>query len=157
MKVYGYIRDISGNFADREEKIIITANLLDLRIDKLYTEKSDGLYKNMIVAKEMIKNIHDCILILPDTSDLYFDEETMFQIMPRLNENHVFVIDCNYLRFDNIRSESKFSKDCPFFYLSNNLMIQVERHLRNIAEYNGEEIIKEVKELKDRIKIVFEK
>lgn len=155
MKVYGYVRDINGCFTEGRKLILSTANSLSLDVDKIYAEQSSGEYDKMLIAQQMVSELHDCILILPDTSELYFTDYAAMHFMKNLNNQNVFVIDCAYLEFDNIHAESNRSRDLPYAYLINNLIIQIEVYLRNRKENPFNESDGEILKLKGRIKEFF--
>lgn len=101
VNAYGYVRDKFGDFSSGITIVKRMAKEVGIEIKEIYAEKSDGNYENMEIAQGIINTLKNCVLFVPDTSDLYFDDYAMVNFSKKLNENNVLLVDCSFPKFDN--------------------------------------------------------
>lgn len=134
MKAHGYVRDRNGDFSSGIQLIEKTAGEVGVKAAEIYTEKSDGQYENMEIAKYIANSLKNSVLFVPDTSDLYFDEFAMVRFMEKLNENHVLLIDCSCPKFDNEIAFRNNGIENISDWLFSRTVILFERYMRASAE-----------------------
>lgn len=154
VKAVGYVRNKLGDFSSGIQLIEKTAGEVGVEIEGLYTEESDGQYENMEIAKGMVNSLKNCVLFVPDTSDLYFDEFAMVRFMEKLNENHVLLVDCSCPKFDNeIAFRNNGIENISDWLLSRTVTF-LERYMRASAEMGNksrepdiQKIIRKIEEI----------
>ena len=155
VNVYGYVRDVNGDYEIGGKIILAMAEKLDLVFNSIYTETSDGSVGNMPVAQGMINSLENCILIVPDTSDLYVDEELAVKLYREINNRNIVLIDCADLSFDNRMMEKKYSKMEPNIWFKHNLTVTVERSQRMKRDFEKEKMDEAILKTKSRIAKAF--
>ena len=156
---YGYVRDKFGNFSSGINLVERTAGEAGIEITEIYTEKSDGEYENMETAKNMVNSLKNCVLFVPDTSDLYFDEFAMVKFAEKLNENHVILVDCYHPEFDNEAISTDNECENISGWMFSKTILMLERYMRasaeaenNSRESNIKKIMRKIEEAEKHIR-----
>ena len=134
MKVYGYVRDEYGNFSSRVSKTKQMSEKIGTKIHWIFCEQSDGKYENMERARFILDSLQDSVLLVSDTSDLYYDEFAMVKFMEKLKENNVLLIDCSCPKFDNALAIEDHAVDNISDWLISKMIIVLERYMRASTE-----------------------
>ena len=152
MKAYGYVRDENGEFSSREDKVKKMAEKVGIELIGTLCERSDGKYENMQMARFMVDSLHDSVLFVSDTSDLYYDEFAMVKFMERLKENNVLLIDCSCPKFDNALAIEDHAADNISVWFISKMIIVLERYMRASTEMGNKSCDPDIQSIVGKIR-----
>ena len=156
MNVYAYVRNVNGDFENGIKIIHDTAKLIKLDVDKVYMEKSNGKFGETPIMDKMIGEIDSCVLLVPDTSDMYFDEELAVRVYRKINDKKIFLIDCKNLPFNNQAMDKRFQRQYNLSdWFKNQLIVAIERTDRMRKELPEKELQENIIVIRERISQFF--
>lgn len=130
MKIFGYVRDESGNFDSRKEKVIEFSKLMNLPIDKMICEQASENYEDMAEVRKLLGTESNFILLVSDASDLLEDLYSRAVFPKTLEERNVFLIDTYYPNLDYHMLIEKNCKGNASNFLINAFIVNLEVYLR---------------------------